>query len=94
MKKEKKYKAFYTRYGVTDFEKFETLEKGIDYLYNQENEGNITAIGVYDEVWKICYFIDNLDIFGLPRQEVFDEKVLELNKLGIHPFKIEFIEKR
>ncbi len=88
----KNMKAYYSRYGVIGFEKFEKLEKGIDFLRRQEDEGNICGIGVYDQKGKIFYSSDNLDIFGASRDEVLANKLSDLKKIGIEPYEIKVIE--
>lgn len=90
----KNMKAYYSRFGIIEFEEVADLEEGIDFLLSQENEGNITALGVYEEKAKIIHFIENLDIWGEPREEILKNKLLEFKKIGIETNNWEFIEKR
>jgi hypothetical protein len=93
MEKGKRYKAYYSRYGVIGFEKFEELEKATEFLSNQENEGNICGIGVYDQQEKIFYSSDNLDVFGISKEEVLSIKLKDLKNIGIEPLEVKFLEK-
>jgi len=93
MEKKKKYRSYYSRYGVIGFEKFEELEKAAEYLSTQENEGNICGIGVYNQKEKIFYSSDNLDVFGVSKEEVLSIKLSDLKKIGIEPLEVKFLEK-
>ena len=94
MENSRKYKAFYFRHGLIDFEKFKEIEKATEYLSTQEEEGNICGIGVYDQNEKIFYPSDNIDIFVASREEALLNKLSDLKKIGIETLKVVILEKQ
>lgn len=73
--------AIYFRYGEVLKEKFDRLQKAIDFLSIVEDGGEGYSLGIYDNTSNIAYVLDGMA----------DEKVCAFSKIGITPDEIKII---
>lgn len=73
--------ALYFRYGNLLIEKFDNLQKAIDFLVIVEDGGEGFALGVYDNTNNIAHVLDGMA----------DEKVSAFSEIGITPDEIKII---
>ena len=88
METKKKFTSYYFRHGIIGFEEFQELEEAAKFLAIQEDNGNISSIGVYDKVNKTFYSDDNNEVFVISNESLLSYSLSELKKIAIEPVEV------
>lgn len=84
--------AIATRYGKPDIHEFNNMEEAITVMTSCEENGECYILGYYDTVTKNIHFPDNMEIAGKDRQEVVNEKMEVINRMGVYPPHIIYLQ--